>query len=407
MTALAQAPTQRTPIPAKRASIARSIRRCTRCISAAQMTASSVGAIAPPTVATRPSWPSLAANAPSRTPGHSRSPPRSIRPSATPAAGHTAMRPERTGSAQAMRTATAYSSATPSTRSTGVGSRSLTPVGVGTTPAGLRPAVRQLSSGAPVEPLAHRRVALGVLAGVQLVLELGQQPEALGHDVVLVDGLEVLLAGRDERARREGGQAVDDALDHLAHAVLHEPRAAVGLLDDGALVGALHHLVDLRGHRLLDDPQQLRSVDVGRPALGAADVQGAQPALVVGRHGDVLEDALDLVVVEAVRAQTLAGGPCDELLRARTGGHALGGDADQPARPGLGRDGRPEQRVELLRLDARDRRRLVLRVARGDGHLGPLGVLALAHDLGDPPGELLGPECGASQDDLADHVVDG
>ena len=60
------------------------------------------------------------------------------------------------------------------------------------------------------------------------------------------------------------GIAVDDAGDHLAHAVLDEARAPVGLLDDGALVGALHQLVDLRAHRALDDREQVLRVDVGR-----------------------------------------------------------------------------------------------------------------------------------------------
>ena len=46
-----------------------------------------------------------------------------------------------------------------------------------------------------VEPLAHRDVMRGGLAGGELVPQLAEQPEALGHDVVLVDRLEVLLAG--------------------------------------------------------------------------------------------------------------------------------------------------------------------------------------------------------------------
>src|SRR3546814_18086030 len=52
---------------------------------------------------------------------------------------------------------------------------------------------------------------------------------------------------------------------------------------DGELVGALHQLIDLRAHRLLDDAQQLGCIDPGRAALGAADVEGAAAALGVGR----------------------------------------------------------------------------------------------------------------------------
>ena len=69
-------------------------------------------------------------------------------------------------------------------------------------------------------------------------------------------------------------------------------------------------------------------------------------------------------------------------------------------------DRRAVQRVDLLRRDARHRRRLVLGIARGDRHLGAQGVLALAHLLGDVLGELLGLEAALAEDDLADDVVD-
>ncbi len=71
----------------------------------------------------------------------------------------------------------------------------------------------------------------------------------------------------------ELGEARDDAGDHLAHAVLDEARAAVGLLDDLDLVRALHQLVDLRGHARLGDRQQRGGVDLGVALLDAADVQ--------------------------------------------------------------------------------------------------------------------------------------
>ena len=64
----------------------------------------------------------------------------------------------------------------------------------------------------------------------------------------------------------------------------------------------------------------------------------------------------------------------------------------EPARAALGRDRGAEQRVHLLRPDARHGRRLVLGVAGGDRHLGPRRVLALAHALGDVLGERLGLE---------------
>src|SRR4051794_18284119 len=123
-----------------------------------------------------------------------------------------------------------------------------------------------------VQPLAHRRVMREVLARLELVAELAEQPEALGDDVVLVDRLEVLLARGDERRVLERAVLGDDPGDHLAHAVLDEPRAAVRLLDDRALVRALHQLVDLARHRVLDDRQQGRRLDLVRAVLRAADV---------------------------------------------------------------------------------------------------------------------------------------
>src|SRR3954452_7271 len=104
-----------------------------------------------------------------------------------------------------------------------------------------------------VEPFTQRPMVHGMLAGRDLRAHLAEQPEPLGLHVVLVDGLEVLLAGRDEVLVGQEVEALDDAADHLAHAVLDEARPPVRLLHHGALVGALHQLVDLRGHRLLGD----------------------------------------------------------------------------------------------------------------------------------------------------------
>jgi hypothetical protein len=79
---------------------------------------------------------------------------------------------------------------------------------------------------------------------------------------------------------------------------------------------------------------------------------------------------------------------------------------DHAARAGRAGDGRAVQRVDLLRLDPRHRRRLVLRVARGDRDLGGTRVLPLAHALGDVLGERLGAERALAQDHLADRLVD-
>ncbi len=122
--------------------------------------------------------------------------------------------------------------------------------------------------------------------------------------------------------------------------------------------------------------------------------------------GNRLEDPLDLVGVKAVGFEPLARGAGDQLLRARAGGDPLGGDADQAAGAELGRDRDAVQRVELLRLDARDRGRLVLGEARLDADLGASGALARADELGDVLGERLGLERRVAQHDLADRLVD-
>ena len=131
-----------------------------------------------------------------------------------------------------------------------------------------------------------------------------------------------------------------------------------------------------------------RASIVGVDALRAADVQRADAALVVGRDRDSGEDALDLVVGEAVGDEPLAGAAGDQLLRARAGGHPLRLDPGQGAGAALGGDGGAEQGVDLLGREARGGRRHGLRVAGGDPDLGAQALLALADLLGDVAGEL-------------------
>src|SRR5215203_2742714 len=81
--------------------------------------------------------------------------------------------------------------------------------------------------------------------------------------------------------------------------------------------------------------------------------------------------------------QPLARARLHEPLRARAGGDALRAHADQPAGSVLAGDSGAEQRVDLLRGDARLGRRLVLGVAGLDVHLGAPRLLAVADLLGD------------------------
>ena len=98
----------------------------------------------------------------------------------------------------------------------------------------------------------------------------------------------------------------------------------MGLFDHLDLVGALHQLVDLRGHARLGDREQRGRVDLGDALLEAADVQRRETALVVGCDGNVLEHAVDLFAAEAVVFETLARAGSDELLRAGTRGDPAG-----------------------------------------------------------------------------------
>ncbi len=190
----------------------------------------------------------------------------------------------------------------------------------------------------------------------------------------------------------QGREAFDHAPDHLAHAVLDEPGAPVGLFDHVGLVAALHQLVDLRGHRALDDLQQRGGVDLVLAQLGAADVQRAQAALVVRGDGYRLENALDLSVVKSIVLQAFTGAGGDQLLRARARGDSLRGDPDQPSGAELGRHGHAVQGVQLLGVDPGDGRGLVLGEAGLDADLGAARALAGAHELGDVLGQRLGLE---------------
>ena len=155
---------------------------------------------------------------------------------------------------------------------------------------------RRLSDGSGGQPVIQRGVPRQGRVRGYLLTQLAEQTVALGEDVVLMDRLEVLLARRDEAGAVQAGHPSEHTREHLPHAVLHEPRPGVGPFDDGDLVGALHQLVDLRGHARLDDLQQHGRVDLDLAILDTADMQRAQAALVVGGDRDPREDALDLLV---------------------------------------------------------------------------------------------------------------
>src|SRR5215217_96414 len=242
--------------------------------------------------------------------------------------------------------------------------------------------------------------------GVELAAQLAEQPRALGDGVVLVDRFEVFLACRHEDVVAQAAEVLDRAANRLANAVRHESRTMRRRLNDRGLIRALHQLVDLAGHRIFDDREQLRRVQVGVAVLWQPEVERAHTALVVRRDRYGLETPSDLVDGEAIGGQALARASDNQLLRAWACRHPLRGDADEPARAALGGDRRAEQREDLLGGDRGHWRRLVLWIAGGDCHLRAQRVLSLAHLYGDSLGELLGLEAALAEHDLADDVVD-
>src|SRR3954454_21545498 len=242
--------------------------------------------------------------------------------------------------------------------------------------------------------------------GIQLPAQLAEQPGALGDDVVLGDGLEVLLPRAHEDVVAQAAEVLDRASNRLAHAVLHEPRTTRRPLNHRDLVRALHQLVDLAGHRVFDDREQLRGVHLALVLLGQPEVERAQSPLVVRRYRYGLENPGELVVAEAIGGQALARASDNQLLGAWARRHPLGGDAHEPARAALRGDRRAEQREDLLGADPGHRCRLVLWIAGGDRHLRAQRVLALAHLDGDSLGELLGLEAALAEHHVADDVVD-
>src|SRR5919106_289198 len=217
------------------------------------------------------------------------------------------------------------------------------------------------------QPLPHGGVVAGVGAALQLAGDLGEQAVALR--------------------------------DHV------EAGVGVGLLDHRALVRALHQLVDLAGHRGLDDAEEPASVDIDVRVLGAADVEGSDAPLVVGGYGDGVDDAIDLGRVETLLGEADAGAVLDQALGTGAGGHALGLDSGEGAGAALGGDGGAEEGVELLSGEAGDGGRDGLGVAGLDSDLGAEAALALADSLCDVRGETFGAEC-LAEDDGVDGLVD-
>src|SRR5829696_9637827 len=258
-------------------------------------------------------------------------------------------------------------------------------IGAGGSP---RVAAGRSPASAAAEPAGRREAVSCRPLAAQLARQVGDEAAVLGDHVVAMDRLEVLLARAHERTVPEPPHPLDREPEHLAHAVLDEPRARVRLLDHVGLVGALEQLVDLRAHRALDDRQQLLGAD--RPVggvVGRAQPQRPEPALVVRGDRHRLEHPLDLLAVEPLGGEAsarLAGG---HGLPARARRHALRLGTDQPPRRPLHGAGRGERGTQLLVRRARRGPLAQLGVARTQPDLGAARALDVAHALGDARGQ--------------------
>src|SRR4029450_13158740 len=145
------------------------------------------------------------------------------------------------------------------------------------------------------------------------------------------------------------------------------------MLDDEQLVGALQKLIDRRAHRALDDLDELLRVHV-RPG---ADVERSAAALVVRRERDELEDAIDVLAIEARLEETFTRTPAYETLSAWAGVDPGRLDPDQSPHSRLRGRCDADQADHLLRGQPRDGRRALDRVPSRDPDLGAQSLLAL------------------------------
>ena len=139
---------------------------------------------------------------------------------------------------------------------------------------------------------------------------------------------------------------------------------------------------------------------LGVEVVLGADVERGEPALVVGRERDEVEDPLDVADLEAGLEQALARARADEPLRARAGVDPRRLDADDAARPGLRRRRDAAQRHHLLRREAGHRRPAVDRPLRADPDLRLQRLLALHDPARDVLGEDLDEQRLALDDDV-------
>ena len=178
---------------------------------------------------------------------------------------------------------------------------------------------------AAVEPLAHRDVMRGACSPVAISAAARRAARSARPRRCAGGSSRGSPGGPRRSARRRArGSGATTPRDHLAHAVLDEARAPVGLLDHRGLVGALHQLVDLRGHRVLGDLQQpVASISASQPS-GQPICSVPRPRWLWVATGTASNTRSISSSEKPSLAQALAGARLDQPLRAGAGGHALG-----------------------------------------------------------------------------------
>ena len=178
--------------------------------------------------------------------------------------------------------------------------------------------------------VARSVLRVDVHAVAQLAPELAEQPERFGERIVLVDRLVVHLGRADERLVGEVGVHVERAREDPAHDVFDELRIVMRFVDDEELVRPLEQIVGLARHRVLDDLDQIFG-----PQMLARTRRRCRSAPSRGRAGCASRPAarrargwrrLSLKPASFEFAQRMLA---HHQLRARTGRHAFGFDADE------------------------------------------------------------------------------
>ncbi len=173
------------------------------------------------------------------------------------------------------------------------------------------------------------------------------------------------------------------------------------MLDDEELVRALEELEDRRAHRRLDDLAELLRV---HPRL-AADEERPDPALVVCRERDELEDALDVALREARLEQAVSRALADEALRAGAGVDPRRLDSDHSPDAALRGCRDPDQSEHRLGGEARHGRAALDGVPGSDPRLRPAGALPLDDLARDVRRQLLDEER-LLEHDVLDHLLE-